>query len=300
MSPVDPQLRRVPSNGIVLAVHDWGGDGRPVLLVHGNSFLGRLWDVTARALLPDYRPYALDLRGHGDSDVPGTGYSRFDHAADIAGVVEALDLQRPCILAHSIGATSSLLAAGLSPTRFGPLVLIEPVIRPRHSPERWAPSGGATAMAEQARRRRHHWPSRQAALDHYRTKPAFSSWQPEVLDLYVKHGFRDAPDGGIELKCPGWVEAQGYEVSPTTNPWPHLETVRNPVLLVRAGTSRLFSEAIANDLAATLPNARVLSIADRSHALPMEDPQLVARLARSFFDEVAGRSGTSGQSVLAE
>ncbi|GIW08924.1 MAG: alpha/beta hydrolase [Dehalococcoidia bacterium] len=289
MSRPEPQLRRVPSNGITIAVHDWGGDGAPLLVVHGNSFLGRLWDVTLRDLWPDYRPYAMDLRGHGESDVPPSGYSRFDHAGDIAGVVDALGLVRPYVLGHSVGAISALLAAGLHPGRFGPMVLVEPVIRPKATPDNWVPSSATLALGEQARRRRHQWPSRRAAFENYLTKSAFSTWQPEVLALYVEHGFRDLPDGGIEIKCPGWVEAQGYEASPTANPWPHLATVDCPVLLVRAETSRLFSEAIVADLLATLPDARAVTVPERSHALPMEDPLLVAHLARAFFTE-RGRS----------
>ncbi|MCS6802565.1 MAG: alpha/beta hydrolase [Chloroflexota bacterium] len=285
MSLPTPQQRRVPANGITLAVHDWGGSGAPLLAVHGNSFHGRIWDVTLRQLWPDYRSYALDLRGHGDSDTPEQGYSRFDHAADIVAVVEALGLRRPVVLAHSVGAISTLLAASMAPDRFGPMVLIEPVIRPKTAAAPWLPSAATATLAEQARRRRHRWPSREAAVAHYRTKPAFASWQPEVLALYVEHGFRDQPDGSIELKCPGWVEALGYEASPAANPWPHLPAVACPVLLVRAGTSRLFSEAIAADLAAALPNARVVTVPDRSHALPMEDPALVARIARAFFAE---------------
>lgn len=283
MSGATPRLRRVVANGITIAVHDWGGSGQPLVVVHGNSFHARVWDVTLHDLWPAYRPYAIDLRGHGESDVPATGYSRFDHAADIIGVVEALRLARPFVLAHSVGAIAALLAAGLAPNRFGPMVLIEPVIRPRGAAETWLPSPATAALGEQARRRRHRWPSRAEALARYRTKPAFASWQPEVLRLYVEYGFRDGPDGQVELKCPGWVEAQGYEASPTTNPWPYLASVESPILLVRGGESRLFSEPIAAELAATLPNARVLSVPGRSHALPMEDPALVARLAREFF-----------------
>ncbi|GIW10688.1 MAG: alpha/beta hydrolase [Dehalococcoidia bacterium] len=284
-TPVAPTLRRIPTNGVVLALHDWGGAGRPVLLVHGNSFLGRLWDLTAHALLPDYRPLALDLRGHGESEVPPEGYRRQDHAADILGVVAALELERPFVLGHSLGAIATLLAAGMQPQRFGPLVLIEPVIRPKVRPEGWLPTGRLDQLVEQARRRRHRWPSREAAIAAYRTRPAFASWRPEVLALYVEHGFRETPSGEIELKCPGWVEAFGYEVTPSTDPWPLVTQVTAPVLVVRGERSTVFSAAIAADLVATLPCGRLITVPDRSHALPMEEPELVASLARAFFAE---------------
>ncbi|MFN8534312.1 MAG: alpha/beta hydrolase [Dehalococcoidia bacterium] len=283
-APVSPVARRVQSNGITIAVHDWDSNGRPLLIVHGNSFLGRLWDVTARALAPEFRPIAMDLRGHGDSDVPPEGYGRSDHAADILGVVATLGLTRPLVLAHSVGAISTLLAAGMRPGVLGAIVAIEPVIRPKVREEGWLPFG-THALSEQALRRRHQWPSRSAALENYRTKGPFAAWQPEVVGLYVEHGFRDRPDGTIELKCPGWVEAQGYEVTPSTDPWPLMPAVDSPVLLVRAGQSRLFTPTIADDLAAMLPAARLVTVPGRSHALPMEDPVLIADLARTFFAE---------------
>jgi pimeloyl-ACP methyl ester carboxylesterase len=291
MSLPAPRPLRISANGITLAVNDWGGHGQPLVVVHGNSFHARVWDVTLSDLWPAYRPYAVDLRGHGDSDVPASGYSRFDHAADLTAVVEALGLLQPFVLAHSVGAIAVLLAAALTPGQFGPMVLVEPVIRPKVADANWLPSAATAAFAEQARRRRHQWPSRAAALESYRTKPAFASWQPEVLRLYVDHGFRDLPNGQVELKCPGWVEAQGYKASPTTNPWPHLASVECPVLIVRAGESRVFSEAIAAELAATLPHAHLISVPGRSHALPMEDPSLVARLVREFFAEHASSRG---------
>jgi pimeloyl-ACP methyl ester carboxylesterase len=292
-----PTLRRVPSNGIAIAVHDWDGAGRPVLLVHGNSFLGRLWDVTARDLLPDYRPIAMDLRGHGDSDVPAQGYTRQDHAADITGVVEALGLETPLVLAHSVGAVSSLVAAGNRPDLFSAMMLVEPVIRPKVTDPNWLPSPTVNGIADAARKRRHTWPSADAAYDNYRTKPAFADWSPDVLRLYVEEGFRPQPDGTIELKCPGWVEAQGYEVTPSTNPWPLVPAISIPVLVVRGGSSRVFSAPIAESLVAELPNGRLLTYEARSHALPMEEPLAIAETAKRFFAEVLAEA-PSKQNVV--
>lgn len=280
-----PQTRLIPSNGINIAVHDWGGTGQPLLLVHGNSFLGRIWDPIARALLPGYQPLAMDLRGHGDSDKPAEGYRREDHAADIAGVIRSLGLQRPHILAHSIGAASSLIAAGTHPGIAGPIVAIEPIIRPKHEWRTWEGIDDSPIASARARKRRHTWESREAVYETYRSKHAFAAWTPEILQTYVQYGFADLPDGTVELKCRGAIEAIGYEVSPISDPWPVLPHVDSPVLVVRGGRSIIFSKIIVHDLVTTLPNARDLTIEAASHVLPMEFPDEVVRFTREFFAE---------------
>ena len=80
------------SNGIRLHYYRTGGDKPPVVLCHGWSDYGLSWSVIARALEPDYDVIMVDARGHGLSDAPESGYASEDHAADIAGVIQALGL----------------------------------------------------------------------------------------------------------------------------------------------------------------------------------------------------------------
>ncbi|MFM9226990.1 MAG: alpha/beta fold hydrolase [Actinomycetota bacterium] len=81
-------------DGTRLAVLHWskpGTDGAPVVLVHGLASTARLWDGAARSLRErGHGVVAVDLRGHGLSDKPDTGYSVADVADDVADILAAL------------------------------------------------------------------------------------------------------------------------------------------------------------------------------------------------------------------
>jgi N-formylmaleamate deformylase len=103
-----------------------GGPKPPVVLVHGYSDDGLCWTPVARALAPAYDVLMLDARGHGHSDSPEKGYGPAEQASDLAGVITALELNRPSILGHSMGAVTALVLAGLYPDLPGAILLEDP------------------------------------------------------------------------------------------------------------------------------------------------------------------------------
>ena len=68
MNPLRPVDRYVTVNGLRLHCLDWGGDGPPLLLLHGFTGHAHAWDTLSIALQPHFHVYALDQRGHGESD----------------------------------------------------------------------------------------------------------------------------------------------------------------------------------------------------------------------------------------
>lgn len=103
---------KVKANGITLHYQRTGGANPPVVLCHGFSDCHVAWTRTAHALADAFDLIMVDARGHGYSDKPDSGYSAADHAADIAGLIAALDLGQPALIGHSMGAaTVAQLAA---------------------------------------------------------------------------------------------------------------------------------------------------------------------------------------------
>lgn len=96
-----PQLQ---SNGISLSYTDSGGDGRPVVLIHGWPLSGDSWSEQVPALTEaGHRVITYDRRGFGDSDKPEDGYDYDTFAADLAGLLDGLDLQDVSLVGFSMG-----------------------------------------------------------------------------------------------------------------------------------------------------------------------------------------------------
>lgn len=87
-----------------LHVEDTGGDGRPVVLIHGWPLSGASWSNQVRPLAQaGYRVITYDRRGFGQSDPPKTGYDYDRLAEDLSGVLEALDLREVTLVGFSMG-----------------------------------------------------------------------------------------------------------------------------------------------------------------------------------------------------
>src|SRR5215472_4808053 len=93
----------VSANGIRIHYHRTGGDKPPLVLNHGATDNGLCWTRLARALEADYDLIMPDARGHGLSEAPASGYGTQERAADLAGLIEALRLDRPAVGGHSMG-----------------------------------------------------------------------------------------------------------------------------------------------------------------------------------------------------
>jgi pimeloyl-ACP methyl ester carboxylesterase len=92
--------------GIKVHYHRTGGDKPPLVLAHGFSDNGLCWTRVAQVLEKEYDVIMPDARGHGLSDAPEEGYSSEDMAADLAGLIRALKLDRPALMGHSMGAST--------------------------------------------------------------------------------------------------------------------------------------------------------------------------------------------------
>ena len=96
----------IQSNGLNLTYSDTGGTGRPVVLIHGWPLSGASWEHQTQAFAAaGHRVVTYDRRGFGGSDKPGSvddyGYDAL--AADLAGLIDGLDLQDATIVGFSMG-----------------------------------------------------------------------------------------------------------------------------------------------------------------------------------------------------
>jgi N-formylmaleamate deformylase len=102
------------------------GGGPAVILLHGVTDNGMCWVRVADALCSTYDVIMPDARGHGLSDRPDGGYSVEERAADVAALIDALELDRPVLMGHSLGGGLASVVAALYPDKVRALVLEDP------------------------------------------------------------------------------------------------------------------------------------------------------------------------------
>lgn len=116
----------VAANGVTLAVTDYESaipDAPPVIVVHGIGSRGVSWFPVIDDLAAHFRVLSYDMRGHGESAKPESGYLLPNYAADLAGLIEALAIERPRIIGHSLGGLTTLRWAADHPSQAVALVL---------------------------------------------------------------------------------------------------------------------------------------------------------------------------------
>lgn len=98
-------------NGVQLQVADYLGDKGAIIAIHGLTGTYKNMHYYAEKFRGDYRFIAVDLRGRGNSASPDHESSIFKHADDIIGLIEALKIESPILIGHSMGAFISAIVA---------------------------------------------------------------------------------------------------------------------------------------------------------------------------------------------
>jgi N-formylmaleamate deformylase len=118
----------VQANGIRIHYYRTGGDKPQVVMNHGAGDDGLCWTRVAEELQQDYDLILPDARGHGKS-APGKGdYATAPRVEDLAGLIQALKLDRPVVGGHSLGADTSMNLAATYPAMARGVFLEDPPI----------------------------------------------------------------------------------------------------------------------------------------------------------------------------
>jgi len=265
-------------DGIRLRAWDYGSDGPPLLLCHCAGTFGRIWEPIIRRLSFQARVIALDLRGHGDSEQPsGAQHYRWEsYGGDVLTAAESLGLGGNALaVGHSGGAAAIALAQLARPGLFRKIALIEAILAPKQFFVESRP------LAEGARRRKAHFQSREEARQRLGSKPPFNGWTAETFDTYMAHGFTEGPDGSVQLKCPGPIEAHFYEAGDTEDALHRLDELAVPALFISGTKSYMLAHVREQQRRA--PQSRLELMEGTGHFVPQERPAETAALLNAWF-----------------
>jgi pimeloyl-ACP methyl ester carboxylesterase len=277
----EPRERMIPlpTRGGAMAALDFGPPDRApdIVFSHANGFNARTYRTILQPLAGALRILALDLRGHGASTLPTKIEGRqgwIEFRDDLLALLAAA-CPAPVVLAgHSMGGTSSLLAAAAQPRRVRALALFDPVVVPVEAQAMGA--AGESPLVAGALRRRATFPSRQAAFEAYLGRGAFRTWSDVQLADYLAAGLAETGTGEVGLTCAPTWEASNFR-SHNYDAWAAFRETRCPIRILRAAeasTFRLEGHEAELDKSERIT---VETVPGTSHFLPMERPDLVRR-----------------------
>jgi len=182
----------VPVLGGDLAVFQYGdGSGTPVLLIHGVTSSNRAFQLFADSLIARGKaPFAVDLRGRGDSNNLQAPFGMKQHAADMAAVIDHFGWNKPDVIGHSMGGFVAAALVGLYADKVGEVVFADGGVPlpmpPGMTVEQIMPFVLGPAMTRLAM----EFESKEAYRDYWKPQPAFIKGWSSVLDEYVDYDLR--------------------------------------------------------------------------------------------------------------
>lgn len=237
---------------------EWGApDAPPIVLLHGGHQSAHSWDLVSLHLARKYRVFALDQRGHGDSEWSrDANYSNNEMSLDAEALMDALELERPILMGHSMGGRNSLLLTRRDPSRLGGLVVVD--IGPEISEE------GRKLISAFVRNNEEfdnleHFAENVRKYDPYRSM--------EHIERTVKYNMLCRADGKYISKCDSTPRRVGIQTGSPEDAV-SLDDARAfdiPTLIVRGETSKILTPESAVRFKDALPQGELVTVPECGH-----------------------------------
>lgn len=253
-------------NGIALRCRV-EGQGEPLALIHGVGASLEAWDGVAARLRDRYRVVRYDQRGHGQSEkVPGP-YTVEDFSGDLAGVLDALGIERAHVAGHSLGGLVAQSFALDHRSRLRKLALISTV-------------AGRTADERRRVEERLAMVASGIAGDHFRASldrwftDAFRAANPDLLAAYAARNQANDP------AC----HAAAYRVLALTDLADRLPEITAETLVMTGEHDQGSNPRMARLMHERIPGSVLRILPVLRHSILIEAPDVVAGILADFLD----------------
>ena len=257
------------SNGLALA-YRVSGAGRLVMFLHPIGTRGAFWDGVVERIAERYRCITVDLRGHGDSDVPNVGFSLDDLADDAIELLRHERATDAVLVGCSLGGMVTQAIALKAPDLLAGIVLADTAYMQTPESRKVAQQRaddslkGMPAMLESTLTR--WFPPRYLALNPPEVQ-ACRSWLLE--------------DDPVVFSW-GWEAIRDLDIGE------RLKDIQIPALVLRGSVDASSQRARMEAMAKLLPRSRYVEIEGAGHVAPLEQAEEFARLLVEFIEREVG------------
>lgn len=256
----------VETDGLRLHSLVYGAGPLDIVVLPGITSPAPTWDFVATYLTDLARVVVIDIRGRGLSDAPPSGYQLTNYVADTLAICDALELDRPVLLGHSLGARIAAAAAAAAPDRFGPAILMDPPLsgpgRPYPTP--WPSfhqqlTDGITGTTIEAVRAFYpRWADRELGIR--------VDWLATCLPAAIKETY------------------DAFEVDRFETAWAALT---GQATLIYGGASPVVTADDLTRLQQLQPSATMVGIEGAGHMIPWDEPTTARTVLRSLIHPLA-------------
>jgi pimeloyl-ACP methyl ester carboxylesterase len=281
-----------------LEVLDWGGRGRPLVLLAGAGNTAHVFDDFALQLTGQYHVYGITRRGFGASVYSGSDFGPDRLGDDVLAVVDALKLNKPILVGHSLGGEELSSVASRYPNRIAAVVYLDAAYGYAFD------NGKGTAMSELKGS-----PPRPPAPgpEDLASFAAYAKWSARINGFSIPEAelrqlWETTPEGGMGKRRPppAGFRAASLMKKYTTIPLPALVIFaepHDPGAWLKSSTDPAAQEAAkafaaiesglvekqARAIEEAVPTAHVIRIANANHFVYLSNQPEVLREMRAFI-----------------
>lgn len=254
---------------VELSFQDTGGEGTPLIVVHGLLGSADNWRSHVKLWQERRRVVAVDLRNHGRSP-HSEGMSYGAMAADLLDVMDRLEIKKAHLLGHSMGGKVVISLARMAPQRVASLIVAD--IAPQ------AYGHGHDAVFAGLRNLQRGKPDNRREADALLAEHV----EERAVRLFLATNLERDADGGLKLRVGlDQIEA-GYEEIMQA---PAGEgSFTGPVLVLRGGRSHYVPDTALPSLREVLPKAEIETLEQAGHWLHAEQPEAFQTAVNDFLD----------------
>ncbi len=294
-----------------IAHFDLGGNGPALHFLHANGYPPNCYKQLLEPLQPQYHVFGMLLRPlwsdskmddmqdwHPFSDdlirfLSDASNSPSPLPAAARGTMSVSAIGPVIGVGHAIGGIVTLRAALRDPKKFRAIVLLDPLLFMPFRLLVWN-FVRATGLGHKFRPKIAGSMKRRRAVDDlelvfhgYRTREVFKYMSDENLRIYIEGITKPKVDGGYELVfSPEWESHIYFTRLRDFDLWRELPKLELPTLIIRGAGSDTFLENAANLVKKKNPRIQIETLEKSTHILPLERPQEVFNLTRSFLKEI--------------
>ncbi|MBD0415250.1 alpha/beta fold hydrolase [Oryzicola mucosus] len=270
--PSDHRIsRRISTGRIDLNVRETGS-GPLMLFFHGITANSAVFTPMMAKLSSRFTTIAVDQRGHGLSDKPGSGYEASDYADDIAALIRTLDRGPAILVGHSLGSRNSVTAAARYPE------LVRSVVAMDFTP--YIETEVFDALEARVNAGNQLFPDVKAVETYLAGR--YPNIPVDAIKIRAESGY-ERVDGGLRpLASPEAMAqtAKGLRADLT----PAYREVTRPVLIVRGQESKLVSAAALAKTSQLRPDLPVVVVPGADHYVNEVAPEITLRAIVNFID----------------